>query len=73
MAQQGKLIVALVLLVLVLGKINCSNCSNTGKLNHSTCDGTGSIKTSNKCEHEYNPDSDHFWCSNHGNSVSEYH
>ena len=51
----------------------CTNCSGSGKITCTNCSGSGTIKTSNNCTHGFGPNSSHYYCPKHGNSVSQYH
>lgn len=55
------------------GKSQCGGCTGAGKKACSKCNGSGTNKVSYNCTHGNGPDKSHYYCSKHGNAVSQYH
>lgn len=50
----------------------CTNCSGSGTKTCGTCNGVGTVKTSHNCT-AHDLWSSHYYCSEHGKNVSQYH
>ena len=55
------------------GTCLCVDCSGAGLIRCQTCNGKGTMTESNNCTHGKEPNSPHFYCSTHENSISQYH
>ena len=55
------------------GRVSCSNCAGSGVSQCDTCGGSGTRAIQYNCGHGFGPNRTHYYCSVHGNSVSQYH
>ena len=56
----------------VTGKVLCSACNGNGSTSCGKCLGSGSSQSKQNCV-SHDSWTSHYYCSIHGNSVSEYH
>jgi len=60
-----------------LATITCTTCKGNKTVtvtpNCGNCSGTGKVQTPTNCSHGRGPNSSHYYCSNHGNNVNQYH
>ena len=54
------------------GSNDCNTCNGTGKIMHTACSGNGYTIENNNCGHE-GANGPHYYCSNHGKNVAQYH
>ena len=55
------------------GKRTCSSCNGNYSWECTTCKGAGTTTVPTNCSHGFGPNTVHYYCSNHGNNVNQYH